>query len=1201
MKIGKFLSIVLVCLIPFTVVGCSCVGENGKSAYEIAVENGFEGTEEEWLASLSGKDGENGADGANGVNGTTPTISINAEGYWVINGVVTEHKATGENGEKGEPGSNGTTPTISINAEGYWVINGVVTEHKATGEKGEPGANGTNGTTPTISINAEGYWVINGVVTEHKATGEKGEPGANGANGTTPTISINAEGYWVINGVVTGHKATGEKGEPGANGANGTTPTISINADGYWVINGVVTEHKATGEKGEPGANGANGTTPTISINAEGYWVINGVVTEHKATGEKGEPGANGTTPTISINAEGYWVINGVVTEHKATGEDGKDLDETCNITYVDGESVLFTQQVVKGGIACADLLSVAKDGYIARWLDEDGKEFDFSKTITEDITLTLIYEPFGAAEIYSDEVLSLIKKPAKVQFKPSEKYYQNYRYFAMQASVEMTKNGRLWSCWIGGEDGCGAYLLATYSDDRGETWKDIQFVIDPHDDSLPMIMNTHIGCFWQDPKGRLWLFYQQSYGMWDGEGANFAIVCENPDAENPVWSEPQYISIGASLKKPIVTSKGEWLLPVSVWERWHIDAPLKNERTALDAVRGARVYASTDEGKTWLYRGGVNFVDSQFNEHSIVELTDGRIMMYSRCASAIKKSYSSDWGRSWTSEEQAFPHVGSLAMIRTLPSGNILLIKHGDSFTAATSTRSHLTAFVSKDGGATYEGGLLLDERTGVSYPDIAIAADGTVFVQYDYNRTTNAQILFARFTEADVLAGAFQSAGSGTKLIIKDTNGIKGHPASVPEGAAFSGSGTQADPYKISTAKEWNYLANSVNNGTTYQGKYFEQTVDIDFGGANIQPVGFYLQGGSHKRAFMGHYDGKNHKMTNFTQDAQELYSRGLFGYVTAGSVKNLVVENALLRGNTNTGAIVGFANGSASNKIEISGCKTANNVSVIAYVQVGGIVGRAVGYVSILNCENNASVSIPFSHAGAQIQLGGIAGYIENNITIRSCVNNGLVSLRHGVNSYVGGICSNGKNCVIDKCVNNGDIVIDTNASDLYVGGIAGWNTAVTVTNCNTTGNITADGLAVMQIGGVIGYFGKDDSVGNVIENCIAQGDITVTAFGQASEISVGGIIGRGSGKSTDTTSRVRYTVFTGKVSVTNGGSNTRVGSFMGYYVGTKTAFEYNYAAHGVVSVGGSKTATDYTLYCIVNEDIALSQVDYIRSKQ
>lgn len=44
-------------------------GADGKSAYQIAVENGFEGTEEEWLASLKGKDGKNGTDGTNGTDG----------------------------------------------------------------------------------------------------------------------------------------------------------------------------------------------------------------------------------------------------------------------------------------------------------------------------------------------------------------------------------------------------------------------------------------------------------------------------------------------------------------------------------------------------------------------------------------------------------------------------------------------------------------------------------------------------------------------------------------------------------------------------------------------------------------------------------------------------------------------------------------------------------------------------------------------------------------------------------------------------------------------------------------------------------------------------------------------------------------------------------------------------------------------------
>lgn len=41
----------------------------GKSAYELAVDHGFEGSEEEWLESLKGKDGVDGVDGYTPVKG----------------------------------------------------------------------------------------------------------------------------------------------------------------------------------------------------------------------------------------------------------------------------------------------------------------------------------------------------------------------------------------------------------------------------------------------------------------------------------------------------------------------------------------------------------------------------------------------------------------------------------------------------------------------------------------------------------------------------------------------------------------------------------------------------------------------------------------------------------------------------------------------------------------------------------------------------------------------------------------------------------------------------------------------------------------------------------------------------------------------------------------------------------------------------
>ena len=62
-------------------------GADGRSAYEVAVNNGFGGTEQEWLASLKGEKGEQGEAGAQGEQG------IQGE--------------RGEKGERGEQGADG--------------------------------------------------------------------------------------------------------------------------------------------------------------------------------------------------------------------------------------------------------------------------------------------------------------------------------------------------------------------------------------------------------------------------------------------------------------------------------------------------------------------------------------------------------------------------------------------------------------------------------------------------------------------------------------------------------------------------------------------------------------------------------------------------------------------------------------------------------------------------------------------------------------------------------------------------------------------------------------------------------------------------------------------------------------------------------------------------------------------------------------
>ena len=102
----------------------------------------------------------------------------------------------------------------------------------------------------------------------------------------------------------------------------------------------------------------------------------------------------------------------------------------------------------------------------------------------------------------------------------------------------------------------------------------------------------------------------------------------------------------------------------------------------SLDPMRGANVFVSDDEGAHWRYRGGVIFKDSCFNEHSIVELGDGRLWMLSRCQKEITLRLPDDGGVTWQPQRTAFPHVNSKCTVRRLQSGNILLVRHGTDMT---------------------------------------------------------------------------------------------------------------------------------------------------------------------------------------------------------------------------------------------------------------------------------------------------------------------------------------------------------------------------------------------------------------------------------------------------------------------------------------------------------------------------------------
>lgn len=354
---------------------------------------------------------------------------------------------------------------------------------------------------------------------------------------------------------------------------------------------------------------------------------------------------------------------------------------------------------------------------------------------------------------------------PPILNTNPLPEYGYDRLDYGMTIGIERTRGGRIWACWVGGGDDEKAFFVLTTSDDSGRMWSEPRLVIDPHDASLPLARRTLVGNLWLDPVGRLWLFFDQAMTYFDGRAGTWFTRCDHPDEEVPTWTAPERIWHGCSLNKPLVCANGEWLLPVSLWHREKITKPFSSAFHELDAFRMANVLVSRDEGQTWERRGGVAFPNPQFDEFHLIERADGTIWMTARTLSGgLWESVSADGGATWCDPTTPrIANANSRHFLRRLPSGRLLLVKHGQKIDErpfaegaySPESRSLLTAFLSSDDGATWEGGLLLDERPGISYPDGAFAPDGTIFISYDHERDVLGEILFARFTEEDVQAG--------------------------------------------------------------------------------------------------------------------------------------------------------------------------------------------------------------------------------------------------------------------------------------------------------------------------------------------------------------------------------------------------------------------------------------------------------------
>ena len=141
-------------------------GEKGSSAYQIAVEQGYQGSESDWLSSLKGDKGEKGNTGAKGNPGqdsaegkSAYAIAVehgyeNSEDEWLLS-LKGEKGDTGERGEKGEKGDPGDRGLQGVPGE--------------KGEKGDAGVAGKDGFSPIANVVKNGS-VITITITDKNGT-----------------------------------------------------------------------------------------------------------------------------------------------------------------------------------------------------------------------------------------------------------------------------------------------------------------------------------------------------------------------------------------------------------------------------------------------------------------------------------------------------------------------------------------------------------------------------------------------------------------------------------------------------------------------------------------------------------------------------------------------------------------------------------------------------------------------------------------------------------------------------------------------------------------------------------------------------------------------------------------------------------------------------------------------------------------------
>lgn len=209
-----------------------------------------------------------------------------------------------------------------------------------------------------------------------------------------------------------------------------------------------------------------------------------------------------------------------------------------------------------------------------------------------------------------------------------------------------------------------------------------------------------------------------------------------------------------------------------------------------------------------------------------------------------------------------------------------------------------------------------------------------------------------------------------------------------------AYTGTGTESDPYLIANAEQLAYFRNQVDGGNTFEGKYVKLNDNINLNGKNFDPIGWGYSTTAHNRdgvagkTFNGTFDGNGKTIYGLYQNGWDLEAStgtdytytncgfGLFATASNATFKNLTISGADIRVEcVEAGVLVGLSQNSCTyDNINIYNSKIANYQR-----PAGGLIGEVSGSgeTNIDNVTIGSDVVVGSMWGDFDTPVGGVIG--------------------------------------------------------------------------------------------------------------------------------------------------------------------------------------------------------------------------------